>query len=468
MKVRVAAAMPPGNWTVIRLLAKEQRAKLVPHPSDAEFSGAVGSLLHDRVDSFLSVGLGKAVEVDAQAVRVATGTAGLRARKLGIRRVVLVLDEWSNHADAAVEGLVLGNYRNEQFLPKKTDPIAELVVLVQDKDYLGQARTLARRGDILGTSTNMARQVGNMPGNLLYPETLAAESRKLAKKAGLKCSVLGEKSLHASGFRGVLAVGQGSARPPKVIVLEHNGGRKGEPPLVLVGKAITFDTGGISIKPAANMEEMIFDKCGGIAVLGAMHAIATLGLSSNVVGILAAAENMPSGTAYRPGDIITMRSGVTVEIVNTDAEGRMVLGDAIHFGVEDYRASKIVNVATLTGACGVALGESAAGLWSNNEAFNDEVLQSAQKAGERLWPMPSFPEYAEKIRSDVAQIKNSGGRLGGACTAAAFLQVFAGRTPWAHLDVAYTAHQGKDAHGLAQGATGFGVRTLVNLAESQG
>jgi leucyl aminopeptidase len=214
------------------------------------------------------------------------------------------------------------------------------------------------------------------------------------------------------------------------------------------------------------MEEMIFDKCGGMAVLGAMQAISTLGIRRNVVGLLAAAENMPSGSAYRPGDIITMHSGTTVEIVNTDAEGRLVLGDAIHWGRSHYKAARIINLATLTGACGVALGETTAGLWSNNATFQAEVLRAAEQVGERLWPMPLHAEYSEKIRSRVAEIKNSGGRMGGACTAAAFLKVFAGETPWVHVDIAYTARQSKDSHGLVAGATGFGVRTLVRLAEA--
>jgi len=235
---------------------------------------------------------------------------------------------------------------------------------------------------------------------------------------------------------------------------------------VLVGKAITFDSGGISIKPAAGMEEMIFDKCGGMAVLGAMDAIAALGVKRNVVGILAAAENMPSGEAYRPGDIVTMYDGTTVEVVNTDAEGRMVLGDALGWAIREFKAGKMIDLATLTGACGVALGEHAAGLWSNEAAFIEEVQEAASQSGERVWPMPSFEEYGTQIRSSVATLKNSGGRLGGACTAAAFLRSFVGATPWAHLDIAYTSHRSKDQEGLASGATGFSVRTLVRLAES--
>ena len=198
--------------------------------------------------------------------------------------------------------------------------------------------------------------------------------------------------------------------------------------------------------------------------MGAMQAIATLGVKRNVVGILAAAENMPSGTAYRPGDIVTMRSGVTVEVVNTDAEGRMVLGDALWWACNEFKAARVINLATLTGACGIALGEAAAGMWTNSEAFQTQVAAAAREGGESVWPMPLFPEHSQQIKSQVACIKNSGGRLAGACTAAAFLKKFVEQTPWVHLDIAYTSHRSKDQDGMAAGATGFGVRTLVGLA----
>ncbi|MDQ3624447.1 MAG: leucyl aminopeptidase, partial [Verrucomicrobiota bacterium] len=253
---------------------------------------------------------------------------------------------------------------------------------------------------------------------------------------------------------------------PLLIILRHQRGPKGAPPIALVGKAVTFDTGGISIKPAAHMGEMIWDKCGGIAVLGAMSAIAELGLKRNVVGLIAAAENMPSATAFRPGDIVTTYDGKHVEITNTDAEGRVVLADAIAYARKECKAAAVIDLATLTGACGVALGEHAAGFWSNDEPLAARVAAAAERAGERLWRMPLFSEYEEQIKSDVALIKNASGRLGAACTAAAFLKTFAEETPWVHLDIAYTAHRTKDGADLARGATGFGVRTLVELVEA--
>jgi leucyl aminopeptidase len=294
---------------------------------------------------------------------------------------------------------------------------------------------------------------------------LAETAKKLARTRGLKVTILTEKELRQKKFGGILAVGSGSTRPPRLIVLEHNGGPASEKPIALVGKAITFDTGGISIKPAQNMENMVFDKSGGITVLGAMAAISALGLKKNVVGIIPAAENMPSGNAYRPGDVICTYDSKYVEIVNTDAEGRMVLADAIAFARKDKKAAAIIDLATLTGACGVALGNAAAGLWSSDDHLRNTLLAASTATGERLWPMPLFPEYDDLIKSDVALIKNSGGRLAGASTGAAFLKVFAENVPWAHLDIAYTAAHEKDKPYIARGATGFGIRTLVHLVE---
>ncbi len=463
MKLRAVADLPAGAWKTVRLITKEQRARLVPEPSEGEFSASVGSLLSDRSSACLYVGIGSSGKVDASAIRIAIGSASLASRKWGVTKMAFELAEWSRYAEAAAEGAVLGGYRYETFLSKKTRPVSEVCFLVSSKD-IASVRKGIERGRILGEAGNAARDVANTPGNLLFPESLADAATALAKKTGLRCTVLAEKDLKSGKFGGVLAVGGGSARGPRMIALEHRGGKKGEAPLVFVGKAITFDSGGISIKPAAGMEEMIYDMCGGASVLGAMQAVAELNVRRNVVGILASAENMPSSTAYRPGDIVTMRSGVTVEVVNTDAEGRMVLADALHWARDAYGAARIIDLATLTGACGIALGEAAAGMWSTDEAFQNRVSEAAKLSGERVWPMPLFPEYSSQIKSKVADIKNSGGRLAGACTAAAFLKEFVGETPWVHLDVAYTTHRSKDSQGLALGATGFGVRTLVELA----
>lgn len=465
MKFRVCSQNPSNEtgWTV-RFIERENRQTLKPEPTDAEFSGEAGSVLVDRSRATVYVGVGKGGEVCADTVRRAAGAVALRLRRLGQTRVAVEAGAWLPYAQALSEGFVLGAYRFERFLPKQTEPLRDVAVVVPGRAADAGLRKALERGRVVGEAINAAREVANTPGNLLYPASLAAHVARMAGVVGLRCKILDEKDLKKGGFGGILAVGAGSARPPRLIVLEHRGADKKQPPLALVGKAITFDSGGISIKPAAGMEDMIFDKCGGMAVLGAMEALARLNVPRNVVGVLACAENMPSATAYRPGDIVRTYSGVQVEVVNTDAEGRMVLADALAWVREKYKPEAIVDLATLTGACGVALGEHMAGLWSNDVPLLNHMSEAAREAGERVWPMPLDEGYSRQIKSDVAQVKNSGGRLGGACTAAAFLKVFADPAPWAHLDIAYTAHASKDSDCLARGATGYGVRTLIALA----
>ena len=302
----------------------------------------------------------------------------------------------------------------------------------------------------------------------MFPSVLADYARQLAKENNLKCTVLGKTALEKGGFGGLLAVGGGSAHEPHLIVLEYHGSHheSTQSPIALVGKAITFDSGGISIKPSEKMDEMKFDKCGGVAVLGAMRAIAQLKLPLNVIGVIAAAENMPSSTSYRPGDIVTSypgpdKRGVTIEVLNTDAEGRIVLGDALAYARE-RKPQAIIDLATLTGACVVALGTYAAGLFGNDELLLERIRAAGERTGERVWPLPLWQEYKDKIKSDVADHKNTGGREGGAITAAAFLARYVGDTPWAHLDIAGTAWTTEERPYLAKGATGFGVRLAVD------
>jgi leucyl aminopeptidase len=422
------------------------------------------SRLYVHGANVLCAGLGEAKSVTGEILRRAAGAAALALRKSGRLRLSVDLRAWPQFSAEVVEGILLADYRHEDFKAKKTPALTQATIVVPATD-VAAARKEGARAETLAEMTNLARRVANQPGNVVYPATLAEQAQWHARAFGLRCTVMDEKKLKAGKFGGILAVGQGSARPPRLIILEHRGGPKSQAPLVLVGKAVTFDTGGISIKPAGDMEEMIWDKCGGCAVLGAMLAIAKLGLRRNVIGLIPAAENMPSANAYRPGDIITCFDGRNVEIVNTDAEGRMLLADCIGYAHRKLKASAIVDAATLTGACGVALGDTVAGLWSTNDHLRDSLLAASQQAGERLWPMPLYPEYDDQIRSEPALIKNSGGRLGGACTAAAFLKTFAEKTPWAHLDIAYPARSNKELPWLARGATGFGVRTLVHLAE---
>jgi leucyl aminopeptidase len=453
----------PAELPGVRLFTTAQRKSLPHGISDAELSLKPGSRVFHHGENILCVGLGDAGKVTDDEMRAAAGCAAMAMKRSGRRRFNLHLGEWSQFAAAAVEGILLADYSYEEFKAVRSRELEQINVIVSAKD-VAKVKTSAAVAQVLGECTNLARALANRPGNVVYPETFAEEARWHAKKHGLRCTVLDEKQLRARRFGGITAVGGGSARPPRLIVLEHRGGPRTQAPLALVGKAVTFDTGGISIKPAADMEQMIWDKCGGAAVLGAMLAIAKLGVKRNVIGLIPAAENMPGSAAYRPGDIVTCYDGRHVEIVNTDAEGRMILADAIGFARKDHRAAAIVDIATLTGAVGVALGEAAAGLWSSDDRLLDATLAAAKNSGERLWPMPHYPEYDEAIRSDVALLKNSGGRMGGACTAAAFLRTFAEKTPWVHLDIAYMSHRNKDGAALAKGATGFGVRTMVELA----
>ena len=448
----------------IRLLTTDQRTQLPASVTEAELSLQPGSRVFLHGENTLFVGLGDRAKVTADTLRLAAGAGAIALKKTGRTDFTLHLGEWSAFAGAAMEGFVLADYRYEDFKPKKTHPIGQVTVVVPTKE-IAAARKAGERSATIARLTNLARGIANRPGNIVFPSTLAEEAEWHAKKFGVGCTVLDEKKLKAGKFGGILAVGAGSARPPRMIILEHLEGPKSQPPLVLIGKAVTFDTGGISIKQAADMEKMIWDKSGGAAVIAAMFALNQLGIKRNVIGLIPSAENMPGSNAYRPGDIVTCYDGKHVEIVNTDAEGRMLLADAIGYARRVLKPAAIVDIATLTGACGVALGDSVAGLWSNDEKLGEAVLACSKEAGERAWPMPHFPEYDEQIRSEMGLIKNSGGRMAGACTAAAFLRTFAEKTPWAHIDIAYPAYRDKESAALARGATGFGVGTLVRLAE---
>jgi leucyl aminopeptidase len=319
---------------------------------------------------------------------------------------------------------------------------------------------------VLAEATNIARDLVNRPGSELYPESFAAEARTLASRHGLGCESLGEAQLKRLGYGAILAVGAGSARPPRLVVLRHQPRRHRGMRLALVGKGVTFDSGGISIKPAVDLQYMRGDMGGGAAVLGAMVAIARLKLDVDVIGILCCAENMVSGTAMRPGDVVRSGSGTTIEVVNTDAEGRMVLADGIHHAVK-LGATHIVDIATLTGGQRVALGPVAGMLMGNDAAFSGRVLAAASAAGERLWEMPAFPEYETQLVSTIADLNNAPGRDASAITAGLFLREFAGDRTWVHLDIAAPSWNRVGAVGqIPKGPSGFGVRTLARLAQS--
>ena len=463
MKIQCVEQAPANKGAVtIQFLTKNDVAKALPkHVGRHEFGATRYSMLRLHDDNRLFVGLGDAATLTGEVFRHASSTALSKLRHWQIDGAVIELGAHLAHAGPVVEGALLGNYRFENYKDEKSVALTRLTIVCGHGAATAAVKKAVKSAATLAGAVNYARQINNLPGNVLYPETLVREARKMVKNRKLRITVLEGRELETRGFGGILAVGGGSARPPRLIVIEHPGRGSKRPPVALVGKAITFDTGGISIKPANGMEEMVFDKSGGTTVLGTMAALADLDYPHPVVGLIAAAENMPGSKAYRPGDIVTMYDGTTVEIINTDAEGRMVLGDAIAYARKDKRAATIIDLATLTGACGVALGAHVAGVWSSEERLRVQMLEASDATGEPMWPMPLREEYDEDIKSGVATIKNSGGRLAGASTAAAFLHHFAGSTPWLHLDIAFPSALTAARYGLPKGATGFGVRTLV-------
>ncbi len=401
----------------------------------------------------LVMGGGPVAEFTLDRARMGAAEACRALAKIGVRQIGVVPPrpdrapfEVAESAQAIVEGALLGLYRFSVYKPAKRDNgwRVEHLSLLADRAEIPAWREVARRGQILAEATNAARDLVNEPGNTLTPRVFAQRARTMAQSAGVRCQVLGPAELRRLGAGGLLGVSRGSAEPPQLIVLTFGGRRRaGAPHLGLVGKGVTFDSGGISIKPAENMEAMKGDMAGGAAVLAAVCAIARLRLPLQVTGIIPATENLPSGSALKPGDILKALSGTTIEVVNTDAEGRLILGDALAYACR-RGVTHLVDAATLTGACVVAFGTINTGAFSNNPAWQEEVIAAGTAAGERLWPLPMHPEYDELIQSDVAEIKNTGGRKGGAITGAKFLQHFVGDTPWVHLDIAGTAATDKE------------------------
>ncbi len=375
-------------------------------------------------------------------------------------------------AEAFTTGLYLASYNFKQFhgtlrkkKPNSSPALTRYHLVAADKSAMTDAQSGVARAAAVATGVNLARSIANTPANIINPPELADLSDKLAKALKIQCKVIDEKQAAKLGMGGLVAVGAGSiSTPPRLIALEYSGPKAKVKPLLIVGKSITFDTGGISIKPADKMGKMIYDKCGGMAVLGLMTAVALLKLPIHIVGLLPAAENHISSKAYRPGDILTMYNGVTVEITNTDAEGRLVLGDALAWGIETYKPQACIDLATLTGACVVALGTTMAGLFANDDNLAGEIEAASRVSGEKLWRLPVGDDQRQMLKSDHADLVNSPGRWGGALTAAAFLSHFIGEdatTPWAHLDIAGVADTEKDLPYMSKGSTGYGVRLLT-------
>jgi leucyl aminopeptidase len=451
-------------------------------------------------------GLGQAAKITAEIVRKAAAHAMRTIRKHRLKRIALVppivgRGRRAVGTEAAVTGMLLAafDYREFKGTARKqaskessgadssddAAPLDHAITIVSTPEAATAVKQAAERGRLIAESQNFARTIASRPGNSVNPPELARIVQAAAKEVGLACRVLDEKEMKRLGMGGILAVGGGSvSTPPRMIVLEHRpsvgrkkttgkktAGKDGDArPILLVGKAITFDTGGISIKPAEKMGKMIYDKCGGMAVLGAMCAIARLKLPVHVVGILSSAENHVSDRAYRPGDILTMYNGVTVEVTNTDAEGRLVLGDALAWGIETFKPSACIDLATLTGGVITALGRTMAGVMSNSDALVAELTACGESTGEILWRLPLGPDQREQIKSDHADIVNSAGRDAHPLQGGAFLSHFIPRddsVPWAHLDIAGVADTEKELPCYGKGATGWGVRLLVDFVDKR-
>ncbi|HEY1774331.1 MAG TPA: leucyl aminopeptidase [Gammaproteobacteria bacterium] len=359
----------------------------------------------------------------------------------------------------AVEAAEETSYRFDQFkgaAKEKHKPMLQKLTLLVGRDHAKGAEEGLKVGSAVSAGVSLAKTLGNLPPNVCTPSYLADQAKKLAKGNKLKVTVLDQAQMKKLNMGALLAVARGSRQAPKLIVMEYNGAGKDQKPHVLVGKGITFDTGGISIKPAQSMDEMKFDMCGAASVFGALKAVMTLGLKINVVGVVPSAENMPGGDATRPGDIVTTMSGQTVEILNTDAEGRLILCEALTYS-ERFKPASIVDIATLTGACVIALGNVVSGLMGNNERLVQGLKQAGEKAEDRCWQLPLYDDYQDSLKSNFADFANIGGREGGAITAACYLSRFTKNMNWAHLDIAGTAWKG----GAEKGATGRPVPLLV-------
>lgn len=423
----------------------------------------------------LLAGLGKPEKLNLDGVRKAAGATAARARDLGAKRVAIALlgEEAEDiapakRAQAIAEGAILGLYRypaERQEPPEDEKEIVSFTILFQDRDAQSEAAAAAERGEQIALAVNLTRTLTNHPSNIATPTFLGETAQAIAQEHGLACHVHDREWAEEQGMGAFLGVAQGAGQPPKFIELEYDPQLEHAPTLVLVGKGITFDSGGISLKPGERMWEMKDDMGGGGAVLGAMKAIGALKPSVRVIGLVPATDNMPDANAYKPGDVVRAMNGKTIEIRSTDAEGRMLLADALCYAAR-YEPAAVVDLATLTGACVVALGHGmAAGCFSNNDTLQEKVMAASRASAERLWPMPLFEEYSEALKSDFADLVHTGSRTGGVGTSAAFLQAFTDY-PWVHLDIAGMVYSSEKPHNAytPKGATGFGVRLLVELA----
>jgi len=476
----IVSAKPAGYETPLLILALP-RGTLPPSLGsvDSAVGGAIGRLLaagdfSGKKDEtavlypsgpaarLLLVGLGKTEEVDRGAIRRAAAIGAKRARSLGIPRAAFHLApdvarvKPAEAAQAIAEGLAQGVWQyNEMKRPGEDGkkPALERVDILADG--AAEFKEGHRVGEAIGAGQAFARGLQVLPSNVCTPTYVANAARELAQRYGFEVTILDKAAIVKEKMGALLSVAQGSAEEPRFIALEYKGSDR--PPVVLVGKGVTFDTGGISIKPAQNMEDMKYDMSGAAAVLGTFEALGRLKPKVHVVGLIPSTENMPSGTAVKPGDVVTSHLGKTIEVINTDAEGRLILCDALSYA-RRYRPGAVIDIATLTGAIVVALGHTAAGVMGSDDPLVEEVRQAGERAGERVWPLPLWEDYRDLMKSDIADVKNSGGRPAGSISGGWFLREFVEGFPWARLDIAGTAYTDRDDATRVKGPTGMGVR----------
>lgn len=433
-----------------------------------------------RARRIMVVGLGEAVVnkksnngpgEQRELYRKAGGTAAAAAIKANAGRIMAVLPAGSllsaaEIAECLAEGLLLGAYQFRKYKKSETDeekPGSLDSIILQKDTVSASLRIGVERGRIAAEAARFARDMAHEPPNVMTPGRIAEIGRKIAAQGKLRCTVFSRQDLKKMQMNGILAVNSGSSQPPKLVVLEYKT-RKKDPTLLLVGKGLTYDSGGINLKPTGSLEDMKYDMCGGAAILAVMQAVASEQPQGvNIVGMVPATENLPGPAAMKPGDILTMYGGKTVEVGNTDAEGRLILADALAYGVKKYKPAAVIDIATLTGAVVIGLGHHRTGLLASDDSLAGRILAAGERCGELLWRLPLGKEYTKQLKSDIADLKNVGNRTAGAITAAAFLQEFVGKTPWAHLDIAGTAWEYTEKSYVPKGPSAVGVRTLLEV-----
>jgi leucyl aminopeptidase len=415
-------------------------------------------------------GLGKRVDFNVDKIRGVAGEFCRALRKLNCCKIATILHgagiggmELEASAEAIAEGALLGLYSFAKYKKPEYEDIEEMQIVVREEEKVPILELAIGKGKLMAEATNLARDMVNEPANYMTPSQMAEAAKEIASKYNLEFKVFDREDMEKMGMGALLGVAKGSDQPPKLITLSYKGDERSEKALGFLGKGVTFDSGGISIKSSEGMGEMKDDMAGAAAVMTALGAIAQLKPKINVTAIIPATENLPSGTALKPGDVLKASNGKTIEVINTDAEGRLILADALSYA-QKLGLSSIIDLATLTGACRVALGTLYSGVFGNDQDLIDKILKAAEKSGERMWQMPMPEEYKEQNKSDIADVKNTGNRYGGAITAALFLAEFADNNSWVHIDIAGTAFSTKESGYIIKGATGVGVRTLVELA----